>query len=797
MSGASERGGGDPRPGALDAVIARLMGCRDLALLLQHVADVVATHTAADGAYVFMIREAGDLMKVVAGVGDRREQLLGVSRRRGETMSGMAWQCAEPVFVADAAADPLVRLDWSPGTQLFAVPLLVGEHVHGVLLVASSAHSPDLAPELGLIERLAGLASIAVDNARSLEASAAELRRTRALGALSALLTDFTGRDEEFDEVCRVLLNAFDAARVDAWLIGPDGLVGAPVAAAIGERLDETTDVQIEPPPPELVGETIIQWCCTHATAAFLPRDADDPRESARVHAARRERQVGSNACAPLVVERRVIGLVALVRERSRRDFDENELHVFHSITHQIAAAVRRHELTLALEHQAHHDSLTGLPNRRRFELTLHECVKKASAARTRVAVLFLDLDGFKRVNDTLGHTVGDELLRRVARRLVTHTREGDLLARMGGDEFALIVHEDDAPRGDGEDPVLPIAHRLVSALDDHFDVNGSRLRVGTSIGVSRFPDDGEGVDELLRNADVAMYRAKALGKGCVVAFDRAHAEEARRRATLELELGAALERGEFRLFYQPQVRCADGRVSALEALIRWQHPTRGLLAPGAFVPIAEQAGLIGAIGAWVIEEAVRQWSAWRAEGTAVPRVAVNVAASQFRAPRFTDAVLECLARHGASPAALELEVTESLFMQDVEQVAARLGELRAAGVRIAVDDFGTGYSSLCYLRDLPLDVLKIDRSFVVRLEEGACPESSLVGTIHSLAADLGLESVAEGVENAAQLAAVTALGCDVVQGYHFSRPVPAGEVAASIAAIHAAAGTACPARAA
>ena len=353
----------------------------------------------------------------------------------------------------------------------------------------------------------------------------------------------------------------------------------------------------------------------------------------------------------------------------------------------------------------------------------------------------------------------------------------------MGGDEFALIVR-DAEPRADGaEGEALAIARRLIHALLDPFDVHGSRLRIGTSIGVSHFPDDGHGMDELLRNADVAMYRAKAEGKGCVVAYERAHADESRRRAEVELELTDALGRDEFRLFYQPQVSCRDGRVSALEALIRWEHPTRGLLAPDAFVPIAEQAGLIDAIGDWVIEEAARQWRAWRDEEVADVRIAVNVAASQFRQPRFADGVLARLRRHGVPPERLELEVTESVFMQDVELVAAELERLRAVGVRIAVDDFGTGYSSLRYLQELPLDALKIDRAFVAPLGERT-DRVSLAGTVQLLAAGLGLESVAEGVESAAQLAAVSELGCDLVQGYHFSPPVPAANVPACIRTI-------------
>ena len=393
--------------------------------------------------------------------------------------------------------------------------------------------------------------------------------------------------------------------------------------------------------------------------------------------------------------------------------------------------------------------------------------------------MLFLDLDGFKLINDTLGHPVGDALLRHVSDRLGGRVGKRDVLARMGGDEFAVIVRGLKA----GESAV-GVGQRLGDALASEFDVDGARLKIGTSIGVSHYPDDAATADELLRQADLAMYKAKGQGKGRVLGFDRALGTDAFRRAELELELRDAIERREFALAFQPQVACRDGRVIGVEALVRWHHPTRGPISPGEFIPIAEEAGLINAIGAWVLEEAIRELAGWRGTPLATLRMSVNIAAPQFLLENFPEQVLAALARHAVRPDQLELEVTESVVMRELDAVVARLERLRASGIRVAIDDFGTGYSSLSYLQDLPLDVLKIDRAFVVRMQDETRGRS-LVDTIQLLATALGLETVAEGVETDGQRDAIAALGCDLIQGYHYSRPVPAAELADVVAAIH------------
>ena len=413
----------------------------------------------------------------------------------------------------------------------------------------------------------------------------------------------------------------------------------------------------------------------------------------------------------------------------------------------------------------AFNDSLTGLPNRAFFRQHLDLELQQAAHRDTPLALLCIDLDNFKSVNDTLGHPVGDELLREVGERLRRHVGDA-LIARLGGDEFIIVVS-----RGVGADEPGAIANRLIVALSEPLRVESHELTIGASVGIALYPADGRDADTLLKNADLALYQAKEEGRGTYRFFESEMNIRAQARHSLENDLRRALAGGELELYFQPLFDLSTDRISAFEALLRWNHPTRGLVSPIEFIPVAEDTGLIVPIGNWVLQEACRHAKRWPQD----VHVAVNVSSVQFRKSGLANAVMQALAVSELEPARLEVEITESIFLESSEATLAVLHSLRALGIKIALDDFGTGYSSLSYLQSFPFDKIKIDRSFIQELlnRPGA---SAIVQAIIDLATALGMETTAEGVEDSMQLAELKTHGCSSVQGFLFSRPVNAIE---------------------
>jgi diguanylate cyclase (GGDEF)-like protein len=420
----------------------------------------------------------------------------------------------------------------------------------------------------------------------------------------------------------------------------------------------------------------------------------------------------------------------------------------------------------------AHYDELTGLANRNLFSYHLSRALSHAERYGKCFSVLFIDLDRFKNINDTLGHDVGDAVLKVIGRRLSDTMRAADVVARLGGDEFVVIAEEVVSPEDSAE-----IARKLLARIEEPVPVQGHEFILTASIGIATFPADGRDMQTLVKHADIAMYRAKERGKN-TFQFYSSHFNTANvDRLALESGLKRAMsDMNQFIVHYQPKVAVADGRIIGVEALVRWISPDRGLVPPSDFIPLAEETGLIGAIGEWVLESASRQAMAWRKAGLPPLRIAVNISARQLYSDQFVAQVRRILAETGIEPDALELEVTESVMMQNVQQMAERLGELKALGLHIAIDDFGTGYSSLSYLKRLPIDSLKVDRSFV-RDVPGNADDATITRAIIALAHSLRLEVVAEGVETTAQIEFLRDLACDQIQGYVFSRPVPAGEL--------------------
>jgi diguanylate cyclase (GGDEF)-like protein/PAS domain S-box-containing protein len=425
-----------------------------------------------------------------------------------------------------------------------------------------------------------------------------------------------------------------------------------------------------------------------------------------------------------------------------------------------------RKTLEEELRRQAFHDSLTGLANRALFADRLEHALARTGRFGHPIAVLFIDLDDFKTVNDSLGHGEGDELLIAVGKRLVGAMRAGDTIARMGGDEFAVLVED---PTDAGA-PVV-VAQRLLATLEEPFERGAKELFVHASVGVAISTSKSQTADELLRDADVSMYTAKNNGKNRVEVFKPSMHAAALARLALKGDLERALARREFALLYQPIMNLGTGQVAGVEALLRWHHPRRGVVGPTEFIPVAEETGLIIPLGRWVLEQACRQAKAWDLETPKPLTMSVNVSARQIQQPGFVDEVAQILAVTGLEPARLTLELTESVLMQDVEVTMATLGELKRLGVRLAIDDFGTGYSSLSYLRRFPIDELKIDRSFVATVNIGP-EQSALVRSILKLGETLHLETVAEGIEEAEQLAELQTLGAGFGQGYYFAKPL-------------------------
>jgi diguanylate cyclase (GGDEF)-like protein/PAS domain S-box-containing protein len=424
-------------------------------------------------------------------------------------------------------------------------------------------------------------------------------------------------------------------------------------------------------------------------------------------------------------------------------------------------------ELQDQLVHEAYHDGLTGLASRTLFRERLQAALEVSE--RDDVAVLFLDLDGFKEVNDSLGHAAGDQLLVQVADRLRESVRDGDTVARFGGDEFAVLV-ESVTALADAE----TVARRIIDAVGRPFPIGRRELHVGASVGIASAADAGD-IEQLMRNADLAMYRAKADGGSGLASYDPQMHDQLMDRLELEADLRAALDRGELAVHYQPTVALRTGEIVGFEALVRWYHPTRGVVSPLDFIGIAEATGLIVPLGRWVLAEACRQAVSWGAGAGRALKMAVNVSVRQFDHGDLAATVAEVLAETGMPADRLCLEMTESVLLSDTDENLTRLLRLRALGVTLAMDDFGTGYSSLAYLQRFPLDVLKIDRSFVDRLG-GDREDVALVHTIVRLGKSLGMATVAEGIEDPEQLAALREMDCDFVQGYYLLRPLPAGE---------------------
>jgi diguanylate cyclase (GGDEF)-like protein len=617
-----------------------------------------------------------------------------------------------------------------------------------------AAYDPDsvVLAEGPMLAAYARLAATALDSATALEETRREADRARALLTLSAALAEIASTEEMALSLARAVPAVIGADLATVTVIDREAGVARVIACHGYEAAEAEALLGTEIP---LAGELV-------DTIRYVgPEDVTPPTRAILLSKAR--------VVVPVIVDGQPEAwLTANVRDRPERLAPNDELEArLRGLAAQASTALRNARLVEQIRHQALHDALTGLPNRALILDRTDQLLSRARRERQPVAALFLDLDGFKEINDTLGHAAGDQLLRAVASRLATTIRESDTLARLGGDEFVVLVDGVSLDSG----PEL-VAERLLEVLRPPFLLEGREqtpLTVTASIGIATATDRASAGD-LLRDADVALYQAKAAGKNCSVVFAPAMQTAVRDRLELEMDLRQAVEAGEFVLAYQPIFDLCDRQVTGVEALLRWEHPTRGTLQPDGFVPLLEDTGLIVQVGAWVLEEACRQAAVWRSDGHVLD-MSVNVSARQLESDRLLDDVRTALALADLPATSLVVEITETAIMHDTEATVRRLRALKALGVRLAIDDFGTGYSSLAYLRQFPVDSLKIDRSFITGLGESS-DAVALVHTLVDLGKALGLTTLAEGIEDDAQYALLQSETCDRGQGFLVSRPL-------------------------
>ena len=434
-----------------------------------------------------------------------------------------------------------------------------------------------------------------------------------------------------------------------------------------------------------------------------------------------------------------------------------------------------RKEAEQRISYMASHDSLTKLPNRALLQDRIQQALVHNHRRKLQAAVIFIDLDKFKIINDTLGHDIGDGLLQETATRLISEVRSEDTVARQGGDEFIILLSTINQPTDAGV-----IAQKILDSLDQPFYIKGKELHIGASIGIAIFPDDGEEMGALLKNSDIAMYHAKEAGRGNYQFFSEKMNEQAAEKQSLSGDLRHAVERNELFLVYQPVVDMISGDISGMEVLLRWQHPALGLVSPVKFIPLAEETGLILSIGEWVMRTACRQLLEWQKQGFVVPRLAINLSAKQFRQKSLSETIASILSETGIESRYIGIEITESMLVQNIEEVVDTLLKLSSMGLEISIDDFGTGYSSLSYLNRFPINKLKIDKSFVDDIATHP-DDAAIVKAIIAMAHGLNMKVVTEGVETQAQLDFLRLHGCEQYQGYLFSKPLPAAEIVAKL----------------
>jgi diguanylate cyclase (GGDEF)-like protein len=733
-------------------------------------------------------------LRVVASAGPgademrRSEFAITEQLPQGRGLTGTAFRtrlpCISNDFLADERTRPWRENALRSGVRSSAVlPLLKGDQAVGVLIF----HSPELGtftPDLAeLLQRLAENVSFALDNfdrmdekARAEEQKERLTRMFAALNATNEAIMRAKSRPELFELVCQAASGGGKFTSTTIALADPGSDLLAIVAAA-GPTAETTRNVRLSIDADRPEGRGL----AGNAFRTRQPCISNDYMADSRVSAFHAIiRRDGANSCAafPLLIRGQAVG-VMIYLSSEKDTFTTEFVELLQRLADNVSFALenfdRADEKTKAderIEYLASHDSLTKLPNRDTFNELLHNAIERAHRHQRQFALLFIDLDRFKVINDSLGHDAGDILLLETADRLRDALRGSDVVARLGGDEFVVIL-EETAEREDVEN----IARYLLSVLSQPLQLSGHECHTTASIGIAMYPSNGADAQTLTKNADMAMYLAKEDGKNGFRFFTKEIKTQSIERLTLESALRRALERDQFALHYQPKVDIATGQITGVEALLRWTHPELGVLPPMQFIPLAEETGLIVPIGRWVLKEACAQNMAWQRRGLRPVSMAVNLSPRQFADERLLQDIDEALAASGMSPVLLQLEVTESMVMRNVSRAIKVLDAIQSRGIRLAIDDFGTGYSSMSLMKQFPIDTIKIDRSFVRDLPQDT-EDRAIAQAIISMGKALGMTVVAEGVETTAQEAFLRDHACDEMQGYLYSKPVTPQQMA-------------------
>ncbi|MFZ2652294.1 MAG: EAL domain-containing protein [Burkholderiaceae bacterium] len=700
---------------------------------------------------------------------------------RGVGVVGRVWQSGEPLWVADIGQDARVaRAVLARETGMhgaFAVPVASEGETIGVLIF----HSREIRePDEQLLQAIGVIGSQLGQFLQRKNSQQAALRLARMFAALSETndaILHAESPDDLYQRVCDAAVHGGRFINTSIFLIDPSTHQAKPVAGA-GRAVHQLREANISFDENLAQGQGLVGLAFRNRQTGVSNDFLHDAR-TGPWHAIARQCGCRAAAALPLVQGNRSIGAV-LIYDDELNAFDDEIVRLLERMAENVAFALdnfereaERRRAAQRIEYLANHDSLTGLPNLVLFSNVLELAIQSARRFERSFAVLFIDLDRFKIINDTLGHAAGDTLLQEMARRIKESLRASDFVARLGGDEFVVLAQELSEP-----EQVSIVASKLLSTLMQPVTILGQECRVTASIGISMFPADAKDEQGLMKNADVAMYVAKEAGKNNFHFYSKEMKTQSLERLTLEASLRQALERDEFFLHYQAKLELSSGAIAGVEALLRWRHPERGLISPAQFIPLAEETGLIVPIGKWVLQTACAQNVAWQRAGLAPVCMAVNLSPRQFADENWTHDLAAALQESGMAPELLELEITESMVMGNVDRAAKQLSAIKAMGVRLAIDDFGTGYSSLAQIKRFPIDTLKIDRSFISAIPHDA-EDMAITKAIIAMGKTLGLTVVAEGVETLLQETFLRDHGCDQTQGYYFSRPVSPDRFAA------------------